>query len=71
MMVEKPLFGQLFIFSARPAVVAVRVNADAAARSENTGYFDIFGVHQADKVFHDDVDAILMEGSVIAEAEQI
>ena len=71
MMVEKPLFCQLFVFGIWPAVIAVRVNADSAARSEDTGDFDIFGVHQADKVFHDDIDTILMEGSVIAEAEQI
>ena len=71
MMVEKPLFCQLLIFSARPAVIAIRVNADSAARSEDTGYFDVFGVHQADKVFHDDVHTVLVEIAVIAEAEQI
>ena len=41
MMVEKPLFCQLLIFSARPAVIAIRVNADSAARSEDTGHFDV------------------------------
>ena len=65
MMVEKPLFCQLLIFSARPAVIAIRVNADSAARSEDTGYFDVFGIHQADKVFHDDIDTILMESPVV------
>ena len=58
-MIEKPLFRQLFIFSARPTVIAIRVNTDSAARSEDTGYFDVFGVHQADKVFHDDIDTIM------------
>lgn len=71
MMVEKPLFCQLLIFSARPAVIAIRVNTDSAARSEDTGYFDVFWSHQADKVFHDDIDTILMESPVVAETEQI
>ena len=70
-MVEKPLFCQPFIFSARPAVIAIRVNADSAARGENAGYFYVFGGHQADEVFHDDIDTILMKGPVIAETEQI
>ena len=71
LMIEQPLLRQLFIFCARPAVIAIRVNADSAARSEDTSHLDVFGVHQADKVFHDDIDAILMKGSVVAETEQI
>ena len=68
-MVEKPLFCQLLIFSARPAVIAIRVNADSAARSGDTGYFDVFGIHELNEVFHDDVHAIFMKSSVVTETE--
>ena len=70
-MAEEALFGQLLVFGARTAVIAVRIDADAAARGKDTRHFDIFRVHQLDKVFHDDVDTVFMEGSVAAEAEEV
>ena len=64
-MVEEALFGQLLVFGARI------LDADAAARGKDARHFDIFRVHQLDKVFHDDVDTVFMEGSVAAEAEEV
>ena len=49
------------------AVVAVRVDGDAAARRELAPDFDVFGIHELDEVFHDDVDTVLVEVPVIAE----
>ena len=38
---------------------------------EETGNFDIAGLHQADEVLHDDVDTVLMKVAVVAEREEI
>ena len=55
----------------RFAVIAVGVDRDAAARGELAPDLDVLGIHQADQILHDDVDAVLMEVAVVAEAEQI
>ena len=47
------------------------MNADTSAWGEEAYYFDVFGAHQADEVFHDDVHAVFMEVAVIAKAEKI
>ena len=70
-MVHHAVFGHLHVFSAGFAIVAVRVDAEAAAWQEFAPNFDVFGIHQGDEVFHDDVHAILMECTVIAEAEKV
>ena len=70
-MAEKAFFCQSFVLRSRSSVVAVRIDADAAPWGENACYFDVFRIHQADEVFHDDVYTILMEGAVAAETEQV
>ena len=70
-MLGQALPGHVSPGRAGPAVVAVRIDADAAAGQEFPPYFDIFRVHGLDEVVHDDVDAVFMEITVIAEAEQI
>jgi len=69
--VHHAVIGHLNVFSAWLAVVAVRVDAEAAAWQEFTPYFDVFGIHQGYEVFHDDVHAVLMKSPVITEAEEI
>ena len=56
---------------ARLAVVAVRVNRDAAARRELAPDLDVLRLHELDEILHDDVHAVLVEIAVVAEAEQI
>ena len=63
-MIEKTLFRQFLIFGPRTAVVAIGINADSAAWGEDSCHFNIFRVHQLDKVFHDDVDTVFMKGAV-------
>ena len=53
------------------AVIAVGVDGDAAARGEFAPDFDIFRIHQANEILHDDVHAVLMEITVVAETEQV
>ena len=63
--------GDLLPACAGLAVVAVRVDRNAAARGKFAPDLNVFRVHKADKVFHDDVHTVLVEIAVIAEAEQI
>ena len=52
-------------------VVGKGVDTDAAAGSEDTRNLDVLGVHEADKVVENDVDAVLVEITMVAEREQI
>ena len=52
-------------------VVGKGVDTDAAAGREDTRDLDVLGVHEADQVVEDDVDAVLVEIAVVAEREQI
>ena len=65
------LFGKFFVLGARTAVVGVGIDGDAATWGEEAGNLDVFGIHQFDEVFHDDVYAVLVEVSVVSEAEKI
>ena len=65
------MLGKLLIFCALAAIVGKGVDADAATRGEDARHLDIFGVHEADEVLHDDVDAVFVEIAMIAEAEEI
>lgn len=65
------MFRHLFVFRAGTAIVGIRINRDPAARGENSRNLDVLGVHQADKIFHYDIHAVLMESAMIAKTEQI
>ena len=70
-MLHEATLGQLGIFGAGTAVVGVGIDGDAATGREETDDLDVFGFHQADKVFHDDVDTVLMEITVVAKGEEV
>ena len=63
--------GEVFPLGIRRAVVAVRVDGESAAWEEFAPYFDIAWMEKLDEVIHDDIHAVLMEITVIAEAEKI
>lgn len=65
------VFGQLFVFRSGTAVVGIGIDADAASGGEESGHFDVFGVHEADEVLHDDIDDVLVEIAVVAEAHEV
>ena len=69
LMIQESLLGQLFILRARTSVVSIRINADASPGCEQTNDLDIFGIHEADEILHDDVDTVLMEIAMVAKAE--
>ena len=54
-----------------PEFIGIRTYGYAATWSEQPDNFNITGLHQSDQIFHDDVDAVFMEITVIAETEQI
>ena len=70
-MAAKTFVGEGFELRTGASVVSVGEDADAAAGSEQTGDLDVFGFHEANEVFHDDIDAIFVEITVIAEREEI
>ena len=59
------------VLGAGAAVVGVRVDGDATTWSEEAGDLYVLGIHQLDEVLHYLVDAVLVEITVVAEAEQI
>ena len=70
-MVQHALSGHLLVLGTRTAVVGIGIDADAAARQEEPQHLNVLGVHETDEIFHDDVDAVLVEIAVIAEREEI
>ena len=65
----KALFGSLFPLSTRLAIVCVWVDGQTTARRKLAPYLDVLRIHQLDKVFHDDVDAIFMEVPMVTETK--
>ena len=65
----KALFGSLFPLCTRLAVVCVWIDGQTTARRKLAPYLDVLRIHQLDKVFHDDVDAILMEVPMVTETK--
>ena len=65
------LLRQLLVFRAGTAVIGVRIDGYPPSRDEQPCHFDVFRIHQLDEVLHDHVDAVLVETSVVAEAEEI
>ena len=69
--VHHTIVRHFLVFGAWTAIVGVGVDADASAWGEDAGDLDVLGVHQADEVLHDDVDAVLVEVAMIAEGEEV
>ena len=70
-MIHHAIVRHFLVLGAGLTVVAVWVNTDAAPWSELAPNLDITWVHQLNQVFHDDIHAVLVEVSMVAEAEQI
>ena len=62
---------KLLVFCAWTTIVGVWIDANTATWGEDTRHLYIFRIHEADKVFHNDIDTILMEITMIAEREEI
>ena len=70
-MSHESALGKVGVFGAWAAVVGIGIDADAPAGREEAYDLDVLGFHQAHKVFHDLVDAVLMEVAVVAEGEEV
>lgn len=67
----KALFGSLFPLCARLAIVCIWVDGQSTTRRKLAPYLNILRIHQLHKVFHDDVNAVLVKVPVIAEAKEV
>ena len=65
----KALFCRLFPICTRLAVVCVWIDGQTTTRRKLAPYLDVLRIHQLQKVFHDDVDAVLVKVPVIAETK--
>ena len=65
------VFRQSLVFRSRTSVIGVRPDADSSTWGEDAGDLDIFGVHKAYEVLHDDVHTILVEITMVAEREEL
>ena len=70
-MVEQAMLRHFFILRTRFSVVVVRIDRDTATWCEFPPHFEIARFHQFHEIFPDDVDAVLVEVTVVSEAEQI
>ena len=52
-------------------VVGERFDGNTTTGIEQSNDLQIFGIHQFDQILHDDIHAIFMEVTVVAEAEEI
>ena len=66
-----PVPCNLLPFCSRLAIITVRIDGNTATRGEFAPDFDVLRIHKANQILHDDIDAVLVEIAVIAEAEQI
>ena len=65
----KALFCSLFPLCTKLAVVSIWIDGQTTARRKLTPHLDIFRIHQLHKIFHNDIDAILMEVPMVTETK--
>lgn len=70
-MLPQPVCSKFFPFCSLHPMVAVGVDGEAAAGEEFAPDFDVPGMEEVDQVVHDDIYAVFMEVTVIAEAEEV
>ena len=69
--IHQSVFRHLLIFRSRTAIVSIRIDGNTSTRSKDAGHFNIFRIHQADKIFHNDIHTIFMESALATETEEI
>ena len=62
---------ELLVLSAGATIVAEGKDADATSWGEVPKDLDVARVHQLDEILHNDIHTVLMEGTMIAEAEEV
>ena len=64
-------FCRLFPVRTWFAIVGIRIDGKPPSRGEFAPYFDELRVHELDQIFHDDIDAVLVEVPMVAEGEKV
>lgn len=65
------MFRHLFELCSRTTVISIRINGNTTTWSKDSGYFNVFGIHQLYQIFHYNIHTIFMKGSMITETEKI
>ena len=65
----KALFRSLLPLCTRLAVICVWIDRQTTARCKLAPYLDVLRIHQLDEIFHDDVNAIFMEITMVTETK--
>ena len=65
----KALFRSLLPLCTRLAVICVWIDGQTTARCKLAPYLDVLRIHQLDEIFHDDVNAIFMEITMVTETK--
>ena len=65
------MFRHLFELCSRTTIISVWIDGNTTTWSKDSGYFNVFGIHEAHEVFHYYVYAVLMEVAVVAETEEV
>ena len=63
--------GQLFVLRTGATIVAEGKDANPSSGGKVPEDLDVARVHQLDQILHDDIHTVLVEGTVIAEAEEV
>ena len=69
--VQEAVLRHLFKARAGPAIVGIGVDGNASTGGEKAHHLNIARLHKPHKVFHDDIDTILVEIAMVAEREEI
>jgi hypothetical protein len=65
------LLSHLSILRSRTPIVGIGIDRDATTRCKEAKDLNILRIHQFHQVFHDLIDAILMEITMVTEREEI
>ena len=69
--IHQTMFRHLFELCSRTTVISIRINGNTTTWSKDSGYFNVFGIHQLYQIFHYNIHTIFMKGSMITETEKI
>jgi len=68
-MFEQSLFGNIKPFCPFFSIVTVGVNGYPTSRGKHSPDFFVLGIHQLNKIFHDDIHAVFMNIAMVSKAE--
>ena len=70
-MIHHPVIRHLLILGTWTTVVGVWIDADTSTRSEDDFNLDVLRINKTYEIFHNLIDAILVEVAMITEREKV